>query len=154
GEGGWRDGAQPARNVRGLAVPRTREGIAVGREARLVLGEIRQRPEGDPLLPRPAPGRREHEADQRNRQQRGREGVERDAERQQHAAPGGSCALALLVPSHAPPPRCDATPAPTPPPPCGVRGAAAAPPRQSGIPRSGRPATTAVRSAWSLTSAR
>src|SRR5262249_44347389 len=143
-----RDAPHPARDVRGVAVPGAGERIAVGRQPGLVLGEIGHRTERDPFLPGPAPRRRQDEPQQRDRKERRGDGVHRAAQREPPPAP----AAPFLA--HAPPFRCDASPATRPDTCCGARGGDGGSPRQSGMPRSGLPATTAVRSAWSLTSAR
>src|SRR5262245_4525958 len=99
-----RQPAYPARDVGGLPVPRPRERVAVRGEPGLVLGEVRQRSERDPFLPAPAARGGEDEADERDREQRRRDGIQREAEEQQHPAPAR---LASFV-AHAPPPRCEA----------------------------------------------
>src|SRR5262249_56956015 len=88
----------------------------------------------------------EEEAEGGDGRRRGGAGVGRDAGGEQ--PPGARDAAPAPPPGGAPihaPPRD---------PSCARSGPSPPAPRQSGMPRSGRPATTAVRSAWSLTSAR
>src|SRR5262245_2935542 len=176
------DPPHPARDARGRPVPGHAERILVHRESRLALREALERAELDPGLGAPPSRRAQDVADHGNTYQDGRDRVQHEAELEQEAAarrrrrperivPGthASALFFLTVardhgrgrarsPSRDSRPgtgwRWPASQATTSEICSVVRGRPGTSSRQSGLPRSGRPAITVVRSDWSLTSAR
>src|SRR3989442_8429173 len=147
------DVPHPAGDLRRRAVPRDAAWILVRRQARLARGESADGTERDPRLPVGASaGRPEDVSDDWNTDQGGAEHVQRDAEPEQESS------ARLRAWRHGSLPgagrRCATSQATTSETCCGVSGAAAPSSRQSGMPRSERPAMTVVLRCWSLTSAR
>src|SRR2546430_7294460 len=140
--------SHPARDRRGLAVPRVHHGVPIGGEARLAFRELVESAEREPrLVTRPALARdgREDVAHDRYAQQRGDDRVEADPEpREEHPS------RQSVGPGHWSPPttRCGrfaashATTSETSSDESGLPGTS---PRQSGAPSSGRPTMTVVR---------
>src|SRR2546426_24624 len=80
------DTTHPARDLRRRPIPGHTERVVVRRQARLPLGEGRDRAELDPCLPGASADRSEDVADDRNSRQRGGETAQRQAEREQESA--------------------------------------------------------------------
>src|SRR5262249_8461261 len=135
------------------AVPGDADGILVRRQPRLPRRESTDRAELDPRLPVSAPaGPAENVADDGDADEGGPQHVQEDAETEQEASARLRWWRHWSLPGTGR--RWATTHATTSETFCGVNGAVAPSPRQSGIPRSERPAMTVVLRCWSLTSAR
>src|SRR5438445_3170615 len=147
------DVAHPTGDLRGRAVPRDAGRILVRCQSSRARGEAADRTERDPGLPIGAPARwPEDISHDRDADQGGAEYVQADAEPEQESS------SRLRAWRHGSLPgagrRCATSQATTSETCCGISGAAAPSSRQSGMPRSERPAMTVVLRCWSLTSAR
>src|SRR6266542_487432 len=137
------DVADPAGDLRGDAVPRDANGILVRRQARLAGGKGARRTERDPGLAVAGPGARAHEvAHDRDADQQGAEPIEHDAQPEQKSPARLDAWRHGSLPGTGR--RCATSQATTSETCCGVNGVAVSPSRQSGIPRSERPAMTVV----------
>src|SRR6266849_5983468 len=133
------DVTHPARDLGRRTVPRDADGILVRRQARLAGGESTDRTELDPRLPVSAPaGRAEDVADDRDADEGGTQHVQEDAEAKQEASARLRCWRHWSLPGTGR--RCATSHATTSETCCGVNRAVPPAPRQSGMPRSERPA--------------
>src|SRR5258706_6542414 len=137
------DVTHPAGDLGRRTVPRDADGILVRRQACLARRESTDRTELDPRLPVGAPaGRAEHVADDRDADEDGTQNVQEDAEAGQGTSARLRCWCHWTLPGTGR--RCATSHATTSETCCGINGVVPPPPRQSGIPRSDRPAMTVV----------
>src|SRR5262245_18763285 len=137
------DVADPARDLGGRTVPCDADGILVRCQAGLPRGKSTDRTELDPRLPVGAPARpAEDVADDRNTDEGGAQHVQEDTEAEQEASARLRWWRHWSLPGTGR--RWATTHATTSETCCGVNGAVPPSPRQSGIPRSERPAMTVV----------